>query len=173
LTELQRNAPQPLDLASLPATEANDDLEPHPIAELTAPALDRPVAIDDAPAAVATRLFTAPTTNAMLPAMTTAQTPTPQPWPPRRARNGFQLAVHLARRPGFCCCCWRLGPEDTKRAKRIFALVRAIKRAEKAERRREQQRQQEHEAQDQGSGQGPQLFSHVVCGPHDARIECG
>ncbi len=49
----------------------------------------------------------------------------------RRARNGFQLALHLAQRPGFCCCCWCLGPRDARRARRIFALVRAIKRAER------------------------------------------
>lgn len=54
------------------------------------------------------------------------------PWGPRRrARNGFQLALQLAQRPGFCCCCWCLGPHDTRRAKRIFAIVRAVKRAER------------------------------------------
>ncbi|MBL8567008.1 MAG: hypothetical protein JNM89_14935 [Hyphomicrobiaceae bacterium] len=53
----------------------------------------------------------------------------------RRARNGFQLALHLAQRPGFCCCCWCIGPKDARRARHIFALVRAIKRAERKARR--------------------------------------
>lgn len=70
-------------------------------------------------------------------ASTVVATVTPTPWSPaRRARNSFQLALNLAQRPGFCCCCLCLGPRDAKRARRIFALVRAIKRAEKSERRR-------------------------------------
>lgn len=62
----------------------------------------------------------------------------PAPWAPaRRARNGFHLALHLAQRPGFCCCCLCLQPRDARRARRIFAIVRAVERARKAEARRQ------------------------------------
>lgn len=74
---------------------------------------------------------------ALPPASTVVAAVTPTPWSPaRRARNSFQLALNLAQRPGFCCCCLCLGPRDARRARRIFALVRAIKRAQRAERRR-------------------------------------
>lgn len=80
---------------------------------------------------VATAIVAVPAALAVMAAVT------PTPWSPaRRARNSFQLALDLAQRPGFCCCCLCLGPLDAKRARRIFALVRAIKRAEKAARRR-------------------------------------
>jgi len=45
-----------------------------------------------------------------------------------RRRNGFRLAVTLARRPGFCCCCWSIGPADARRARRIMKVVRRAKR---------------------------------------------
>lgn len=62
----------------------------------------------------------------------TAMTAPPPVWSPaRQARNGFDVALHLARRPGFCCCCLCLQPIDARRAKRIFAIVRAVRRAEK------------------------------------------
>jgi len=41
-----------------------------------------------------------------------------------RRRNGFRLAVTLARRPCFCCGCWCLRPSDARRARRIFRIVR-------------------------------------------------
>lgn len=45
-----------------------------------------------------------------------------------RQRNGFRLAVTLARRPGFCCCCWTIGPKDARRARRIIKIVRRAAR---------------------------------------------
>lgn len=55
----------------------------------------------------------------------------PEPLAPRRNRTGFLLAVRLARRPGFCCCCWCLGPRDAARARRIFKITRKIMRRQR------------------------------------------
>ncbi|MDX2290054.1 MAG: hypothetical protein NW217_14700 [Hyphomicrobiaceae bacterium] len=44
------------------------------------------------------------------------------------SRRAFHLAIHLARRPGFCCGCVCLAPPDARRAKRIFRLTRAVVR---------------------------------------------
>lgn len=43
-----------------------------------------------------------------------------------------QLQVWLEDRPAFCCCCWCLSREDTKRARRVFRIVRALKKQAKA-----------------------------------------
>jgi len=48
---------------------------------------------------------------------------------PRHRRNDFLLAVHLAQRPAFCCCCFCLEREDRRRARRIFRIVRAAMKA--------------------------------------------
>ncbi len=38
----------------------------------------------------------------------------------------FALAARLAQKPFFFCGCWCLSPEDTRRAKRVFRLTRAV-----------------------------------------------
>ncbi|MCB1519429.1 MAG: hypothetical protein KDJ37_02510 [Hyphomicrobiaceae bacterium] len=52
--------------------------------------------------------------------------------PRRRQRNDFLLAVHLAQRPAFCCCCVCLQPADRRRARRIFRIVRSAMKARRS-----------------------------------------
>ncbi|MDX2259027.1 MAG: hypothetical protein NW205_08940 [Hyphomicrobiaceae bacterium] len=47
----------------------------------------------------------------------------------RAGRGGIDLALHLARRPGFCCCCLCLSRQDARRFKRVARLVRAVQRS--------------------------------------------
>lgn len=126
LGELQRNAPLPLP----PRPPAAPDLaEPAavPITQETSPGLHLPTPTPGTALAVMP-----PSAHAVV-----APPVKPIAWTPaRRARNGFELALTLAQRPGFCCGCLCLGPHDTRRARRIFALVRAIRRAERAASRR-------------------------------------
>lgn len=120
LHELQRNAPQPP--PPLPPPPPATPIDEPAVADLhSGPASPTSNAV--------TLAMTAPIAAALSVAGPTSIVATAMPWTPaRRARNGFQLALHLAQRPGFCCCCLCLGPLDTRRARRIFALVRAIKR---------------------------------------------
>lgn len=43
-----------------------------------------------------------------------------------RRENEYALILHLAQKPGFCCCCWSLSPDDSRRTKRVLRLVRAV-----------------------------------------------
>ena len=45
--------------------------------------------------------------------------------PPSRQ---FRLAMQLTRRRKFCCCCVCLKPDEARRARRVFRLVRQLKR---------------------------------------------
>lgn len=49
------------------------------------------------------------------------------------AGPNYRLAVSLARRPGFCGCCWCLSPEDSRRTRRVLRLVNAVSRDWRAE----------------------------------------
>ena len=48
--------------------------------------------------------------------------------PRRLERNRFLLALHLSRRPWFCCCCLCLTRREGRRAKRILRIVRSATR---------------------------------------------
>ena len=123
LHELQRNAPQPP--PPLPPPPPSTPIEEPAVAVL--PAVRSNPASPSSNAV--TLAVTAPIAATLSVAAPTAIAAAAMPWTPaRRARNGFQLALHLAQRPGFCCCCLCLGRLDARRARRIFALVRAIKR---------------------------------------------
>jgi hypothetical protein len=43
-----------------------------------------------------------------------------------RRENEYALILHLAQKPGFCCCCWSLSADDSRRTKRVLRLVRAV-----------------------------------------------
>ncbi len=43
-----------------------------------------------------------------------------------RASSDYALTLRLAKRPGFCCCCWCLQREDARRTKRVLRFVRAV-----------------------------------------------
>jgi hypothetical protein len=45
------------------------------------------------------------------------------------ARKHQELMLRIARRPGFCCGCFCIPPEDRRRARRVFRLTRAVTRA--------------------------------------------
>ncbi len=41
----------------------------------------------------------------------------------------YRLVLNLARKPGFCLCCWCLKREDALRARRVVRLTRAVMRS--------------------------------------------
>lgn len=43
-----------------------------------------------------------------------------------RHEHDYALTLRLAQKPGFCCCCWNLAPDDARRTKRVLRLVNAI-----------------------------------------------
>lgn len=60
-----------------------------------------------------------------------------------RADQDYALTLWLAQRPGFCGCCWCLGREDARRARRVFRFVRAIMKDWDEERRMQEQARRE------------------------------